>query len=275
MDIETVVFSDLQPNFLNLSLLICQLFAGGNFRMAHILYDQEAFDDRFLNALDSACPLQIPKMTIEVSVPETLEPEESQRTDHILQLIFLPRTQIAQVMDRIGSLLTFYRVFIFSSTSELDAEYEWSRSMSNPNTSSLLLIHNSSSGATRSYLLSKNLNTSMESVDLRKDQSRSDKDIFDSALGEKALARTYGVSFPTKIGCSYYVNSTQAQLKIKKTTAISALYFNRLNMSYMDALTIHCNGSGVYMTNETMRPISKSSYRNLSPDFEPIRLEPK
>lgn len=93
MNIETVALSDLQPNILNVSLLICHLFAGGSFRMTHILYHPEVFDDGFFNGLDSACSFQLPKMKTDITTPQITDPIHltDPQTDFILQMIFLPR----------------------------------------------------------------------------------------------------------------------------------------------------------------------------------------
>lgn len=283
MDLEPVIFSDLQPNFLNLSLLICQLFAGGNFRMAHILYHQEAFDDRLLTAIDSACPHRIPKMTTDISTSGPFEIPQIERTDYILQLIFLPREQLKGIMDRIGGLLAFYRVFIFASDPEPDSEQKWMadvKYISNLNSSSLLLIQNEKSGALSSYLLSKNLmNISMEPVDLQSNNSKSEKDLFDLALGDKAIGRYFGVSYIDQIDCSI-LSPRQDLVELRKHMALGRFYFNHLNiMSSMDACSIHCdfeqNSKRIYATYKAVRPIKHPIYNELVSDFETIQMEPK
>lgn len=98
MVLETIIHPDFQSNFLNLSLLICDLFVGGNFRTAHILYHPEVFDDRILNDIDSACPFQMPRTTIDISAPESAFSNQNQRTDRILQIIFLPPLQLGENM---------------------------------------------------------------------------------------------------------------------------------------------------------------------------------
>lgn len=268
MDLQTVKFSDFQSNFLNLSVLICQLFVGGNFRMAHILYHQEAFDDRLFNAIDSTCPLQIPMITTDISTQQPLQSDSFEQSDYILQLIFLPREQLACDMDHIANLLTFYRVFVFSSIEESNIDRDWtsdSKLISNINSSSLLIIHNKSSGEMKPYLLSKSPNTFSEPVEFQTDHLKQPKDLFDSMLGEKAFERQLGVKIVNDIDC-IYMKSSLSQAILNKNKAFARLYFTLLNMSFIDAVTIQCNESGTFIMNKYIRPKYRSIYREFSTD---------
>lgn len=276
MELEKVVFSDLQPNFLNLSLLICSLFAGGNFKMAHILYDQEEFDDRLLIAIESTCPLRILKMTIEISAPRALESDEIGRTDHILQLIFLPRQDRAKVMKRIEEVLTFYRVFIFSSTDEVNSEQKWMKDLkfvTNRNSSTLLLNLNSSSGVVKLYNPSKNLSTAME-VDLQPNRLQSDVDIFDNALGEKALVRDFAITYIDHVDCDS-INPGPMNALFKILKIFGNFYFHRFNMSYVDAISVRCDRLGNSANHTIIRPIPRKVYSELSFKSEIITMGSK
>lgn len=92
MSLSHVIPADSQPNFVNLSLFICQLFVGGNFRIAHILYYPEAFDDRFISLLDATCSVQIPMVIIDATGPGKIHYEKLIRNAPILQLFFLSTT---------------------------------------------------------------------------------------------------------------------------------------------------------------------------------------
>lgn len=275
MELETFSFPDFQPNFLNLSLLICQLFAGGNFRMAHILYHPEVFDDRLLKAIDSTCPLQIPMMTIDISAPGISSSDQNQRTDHILQLIFLPRDQLKKSMDRINGLLTFYRIFIFTSDLELKFEKNLmhdSKFIRDRNSSSLLLIHNNLSGATKPYLFSGKSKTSLVPVDLQWSQLRSGEDMFDSALGAKVHDPAFGVAYLDKIDCKSY-NTRIFRTLLKQYQIYGRFYYTRFNMTFIDEITLRC--IDFYVIHRYVRPIPKQAYNELSSDVERITMEPK
>lgn len=273
MDIETFGLSDSQPNFLNLSLLICHLFAGGNFRMAHILYHHEAVDDRFLYGIDSACSTQIPEMTTDISAPEIFEPDhtEDQQTDYILQIIFLSRDKMAENMKRIKGSLPFYRIFVFSFSQDRD-DQKWMddiESIKDKNSSSLLLIHNRSSGTVKPFHLSK---TSVEPIDLQTNPSKSDKDLFESALGEESQGRSFAVSYVNNAQCN---TSSRMELQLNRTRFVAILYFKRLNMSYIDALSYRCNQStSVNVYHTAVKPIRRPFYTELSTDFEQTSVTP-
>lgn len=276
MDLDTIIFPNVQPNFLNLSLLICHLFAGGNFRIAHILYHQKAIDDDFLKAVDATCPF--PMMTSDIAAPSSNSSDQSQRTDHILQLIFLPRNQLATSMDRIDRLLTFYRIFIFLTNEEpTDCEHKWlneSKHISKLNSTSLLLIHDKSNGTTQSFLLSKNRNVSMEPIDLSKSQLRTEIEIFNVALGEKAHDQEFGVSQMEMMYCGSS-NTNLLRTILRKFRMFGRFYSNRFNMSFMDSYSMNCNHFGLDVNHEYVRPIQKSSYNELSTEVEPIALDSK
>lgn len=255
------------PQFISPNLpLIC----GWKFPEVNILYHHEAFDDRLLTTIDSACPNRIPMMTTDISIPGPFEIPQIERADYILQVIILPRDQLKETMDQISGLLTFYRVFIFSSNQEQDspqklmADVEY---ISNLNSSSLLLIHNKSNSAFISYLRKRNLSTSMELVDFS--QSESQRDLFDSALGGKAFERYFGVSFSDKVECGL-LSLIQKRVGAHRDRAFARLYFLRLRMSFIDAISIRCSNSVALKSNKHVRPKNQPSYSELSSNFEAI-----
>lgn len=269
MVLETIIHPDFQSNFLNLSLLICDLFVGGNFRTAHILYHPEVFDDRILNDIDSACPFQMPRTTIDISAPESAFSNQNQQTDRILQIIFLPPLQLAESMGHIKELLTFYRVYVFSSSNITEFEHanliKNAKIISNRNSSSLLLVHNKSSGATDSYLMSKASNIFMERVDLQKSDSNSRMDIFESGLGDKAIERYFGVYFMDLLNC--YGKQFNMRLLSKNLRSFGRLYFFRFNMSFADGYIFKCNKS------KTTTELSASVHSDLSSNYEPVQMD--
>lgn len=97
-------------------------------------------------------------------------------------------------------MATFNRVFIFSSFdgTDLDQEQiEKSKILTNSNTSSLHLLHNSLN------LSAKHSKSSMEPI--RLENSRiTYKDLFESLLGIKVFERILGVSYMHKVNCQMY-----------------------------------------------------------------------
>lgn len=273
MDTEAVAFRDLHPTFLNLTLFVCRLFAGGGFRAAHILYENVAFDDGFLSELDS-CPFHIPRTVTDV--PESgqisfeQDKDEYQRSDHILQLIFLQHNQKAETLKRVSGLLTFYRIFIFSSIQNLELQAKWSENIWNDlsrNSSTLIIFHNKSNGGIRLYSLSKMQTTPSESINLPKMLTVDrDEDLFDSMLGENALDHSFGIIYVDRIYCS----SVNASFELEK--AIAHFYFKRFKMSYMDSIYYNCNKSGVIFVNHRyVRPQSKPIYSDLT--YKTVKID--
>lgn len=265
MNIETEVLSDLQPNFLNISLLICQLFVGGSFQTAHILYHKESFDDRLLR--DSPCLQRIPKITLDISRPGINDLHQNERTDHILQLIFLPGNRLIETIKPIEQLPTFYRIFIFISDQNYEAEPKWIEDITNRRSSNLLLIHNKSSGSIKSYVFSKSTQTSIERVELQINQSMLEKDIFESTLGAKAHDQLIGALYVDAVPC-YGLDATAVQTSLERDQIINRMYFKRINMSYIDALTVNCNKTGTFVDHKKFRAISRPIYSELSPGQE-------
>lgn len=119
----------VSPNFRNLALFICYTFIGGNFRHGHILYDPNIFNDNLISEIDSNCPAQIPWQATDIIQLSLLPVNSGERTDHILQLIFLDPEHLEENISEFERFLTFYRIFIFVSTamrSKQRAIFMWS-----------------------------------------------------------------------------------------------------------------------------------------------------
>lgn len=117
-------FSLFQPiitmtlsNFHNLALFICHLFIDGQFRTGHILHDSNEFQiNHLIDEIDQLnCSHQIPWLLTDVTKPFSLSWKFNERNDHILQLIFFDLIQLPNAIDDFKDILTFYRLFIFTS----------------------------------------------------------------------------------------------------------------------------------------------------------------
>lgn len=277
MNLETVFFSNSQSNFFNLSLLICHLFVGGNFKVANILYTEEALDDRLLSEIDSTCLVRIPMTTLNISASalETFSIDPNQRTDHIIQLIFLPRDKLAENMNRIDGLLTFYRIFVFSQVQRIVSDETWIENVkfiTNPSSNSLLLIHNSASGVFRSYRCSKPPNNFVEPIDLQ-NVSMSNEELFNCALGETALGRYFGVVNLYRIDCAA-LTAGPLNTILKMETAFANLYFTRLNLSFIERASVYCNETDFHINHTATRPIRRPIYNEYSLNFNPVEIDP-
>lgn len=104
-------------NFINLVLLVCQLFAGGRFRIAHIIHYPDTCNDRLLTQLNSACLPQIPVITSEIlatNIQSNLHSADfGTHPDRFLQLIFLPQNELNESCIRIATVDFLSRLCVF------------------------------------------------------------------------------------------------------------------------------------------------------------------
>lgn len=248
----SIGFLEQQPNFLNLSLLICHLFAGGNFRVINIMHHPGTLDNRLLFSIDSVCAFQIPKTMQDISANETIPIDrQNQRTDGILQLIFLPPDQLIEQFNRVEKLFTFYHVFIFTTSAQLHLDQIKPIATGISSSSSLLLIYNSFSDALSEFTLSKNL---IQSVELNKGQLNS-QEIFDSVFGDRASGRFLVVSTFIDITCNSFRNT---DIIVRALKVFGSLYFKQLNSTFVDGIVWNCNNKSVQ--NQRVRPVKRSFY---------------
>lgn len=104
--------------FHNLALFICHLFIDGGFRNGHILYDPSVFDGHLITEIGSNCSAEIPWLMTDITQPSSQPWTSIERTDHILQLIFFDPNRLAEDIVQFKEYLTFYRIFVFHSTSD-------------------------------------------------------------------------------------------------------------------------------------------------------------
>lgn len=267
MNLETLIAPDPPPNILNLSLFICHLFVGGNFHTLHTLYHPDAFDDHLLSGIDSACPSEISKTTTDISMPEIIIPKRNYQTDRILQLIFLPQNGLAELMDQIKVNLTFYRVYVFSSSNGSDTIQQmkkYAETIENTNSSSLLVIHNKLNGTTEAYLFSKDSNNFMQRVDWQQSNLYSEMELFELTLGDKGLDRSLGVAHEDySSSCKF-----RTEIGIRNLRMFGRLYFTRLNMSFLDQEYEICGNATYNRLVNTVRPIVRSTYNELSSEYD-------
>lgn len=267
-----LVYSESQPNFVNLSLLICHLFAGGSFQVAHILYHPESFDDRLYNEIHLKCPFPIPVILDDITVPLKFRLNQNKHTDHILQLIFLPHKQSIQSLDGINDQSTIYRVFI----STQDRYYREKLSghlleklhrLANLIPSSLL-VQNSLTGVVRCYLFSKDLKDNLEMIKVKNIHSNSSAVIFNSVFGKLDPTKFLGVAYTGRRSCEKTNKFFSVYLKVQK--AIANLYLIQMNLSFMNNSIFERNGSEIISYRNLIRPIPRKFYTDFSFNYNPI-----
>lgn len=272
MNLETINVANSQPSFFNLSLLICQLFAGGEFRSANIFYHPEAFDDLIFTGIDLACPLEIPLKTFDISTPGSCPLNQFNGTDQILQLILLPQEQLAENFHFIKDQLGFYRIFLFKSIQESENP-QWLHKvvvLADTNSNSLILIFDISKNTIKAYRFVYYPTTFLKPVHLPlKTHSNSENELFNAVLGEE---RYLGVNLINRTSCNWAKKDQRISF-LKKQKFYAKLYFTHLNLTYINASDITCInqrpqilGRDIHHIRHLRQPI----YNEFSPNFEVV-----
>lgn len=145
----------MSPDFRNSALFICYSFIGGNFRHGHILYDPNLFNDNLISEIDSNCPSQIPWLATDITKSSLLPVNSGERTDHILQLIFLDPEHLVEKISEFERYLTFYRIFIFVSTGDEVETKGNIHVVRNVSPNALVVHYNAANGSLVVHLTSK------------------------------------------------------------------------------------------------------------------------
>lgn len=256
-------------NFHNLALFICHLFIDGGFRHGHILYDPKVFDNHLITKIDSICLVKIPWLTTDFTQPSTLAWHHSERTDHILQLIFFDPNHLAEDIDKFKDYFTFYRIFVFDSTAtKIKTQQQPRKSIireRNPvfNSSSLILEYNTDNDLV-SVTGETTLNSTKYSI---RNKSIKYEHIFDETFGKFEQLRPIAVRalgvFRDKGGQSTY-DPLHGQLYYANFFALN-LNETYLNMTFAPVGSF--NGSWPY---KTVIQNKRKYYKELLLEFKPV-----
>lgn len=271
-------FIDSQPKFLNLTLFICQLFIGDNFRIAQILYHPMEFDDRLIHQIDSECSLYIPKIFIDVTtVGNHHHLDTNKRTDHILQVILLSQEQSTEYFHRINEMQTFYRVFVISTKHELNFDQNISKrmhSLTSFNSSSLYLTYCPTlHGTFRTYHSSRDSNG--ETVFQEKIfNSSSEYDLFSDALGRNAFIQNIGAHYVDEVAC-YFMYKEKFFPNVRSQMIFANLYYLQMNLSFLDATKLVCGENAIAFQHKWEQIIPNRVYKEMSKHFELLDMQLK
>lgn len=172
-------------------------------------------------------------------------------------------------------LLTFYRVYVFFETEH--TQLNEFLVLKDFNSSSLILLHNASSDAIRSYHLKKDYSLT-DGITIPIEivvQSSSQSDIFDTFLGETAFDRSFGVQYIDSIACP---NTTLNRFKTfsKYDQSLANLFYTQLNMSFLIAQSIKCRA--MYKPDASLRDVKRSRrpfYSDFGPNYDVIPSFPQ
>lgn len=265
--------------FANLALFVCHLFIDGHFRYGQVLYDTKVFDDRFLNAIDSVCPVQIPIQTMDIAQISSQSPLSNDRTDHILQLLFLDPKYLTEQTHQFKDLFTFYRIFVFSSTTDEVETKERYSVIGKQNTilssSPLIVLYNSQNGSLNIYWVSEN----GEAIDTSKQCKSEDSKVLSVVGGECSADSMFGtsedkLSFGIKINTLF--RTTEDYKNIASTLPyMGHIFFTNYFFTAMNASFINVRCSNMYdaaapQLYQVLKHKFKNIYNELSLEYEPM-----
>lgn len=288
-----MTLSNLLPlnplNFHNLALFVCHLFADGQFRFGHILYDSSALDSRLIAEIHSVCPYLIPWISNDVSELPSVPWEPNQRTDHILQLIFFDPENIPMTIDHVKksnvniklmNFLTFYRIFVISSD-DVGNRVDWN---SIAKLSSHILHHDSRSGSISLHSI-KNDDGVIEGVDRLEmlkqypqknrlkhcDKSKKCDNLFSLTFGknEKNVRMIIKRTYLLPCNREYFLADEYFEVR-NGNPFFANFYFTHLNASFINVTAVWCENSTIAYKSEPIQPQPRKFYKELPMDYKPM-----
>lgn len=190
------------PNYYNLALFICQLFIDGNFRTAHILHNPGTFDDQLIIETASICSHPIPWLTTDITQPASLAWTPNDRTDHILQLIFLDSDRLPETSNHYKGYLTVYHLFVFQSSDEmhLRAQLTAMKNIETVNFGSMVLHQNLADDSIHVHWIRNN------GIKILYPQDQPTENIFDSTFGKYEETWLIAIKNTYEYPCEYDEN---------------------------------------------------------------------
>lgn len=263
----------ITPNFHNLALFICHLFIDGHFRFGHILYDPNVFDYRLSNEIDSVCAVHIPWLTTDITQPSSLPWNSTDRTDHILQLIFFDPKYVPEQFHQTKNHLTFYRIFVFSSVDSKDSDTENGISVvgnlsSKFKSNSLIVEYSWENGSLNIHWTSERMDKNLILVETEQNKSTDTEyeQIFERTFGE------YDRKELIIINTSCIVHDEHISNKLDVAEMYTSNYFSStLNASYIKMRCWNPSNSTNTYFNQSVVQIQRKYYKELSFEYRPIK----
>lgn len=261
------------PNVANFALLICNLFVGGGFRSGNILYDSKVFDGLLVTNINSICSVEIPWQLNDIN--DIIKPRHvSERTDHILQVIFFDPNELATNIHQFNEMFAFYRIFAFSSTSNaIKMKHHL------PIIEHLNPYYNSSS-----LIVDYDLENRLTSVHLALDGKEITKDLdallsqdnksllFDQTFGYYERMRSVAINYPMLFrGRDDFINY-EKRIPNMGYGYHANYFFASLNAKYINlTCTIYNDTSQPEV--QVLAQKKRRFYKELSLEYEPIANE--
>lgn len=273
-------------NFHNLALFICHLFIDGHFRFGHIIYEPKVFDGQLLTEIDSICSVQIPWQSIDITQSVLQSPQTNDRSDHILQLIFFDGKFLAEQIDEYKDYLTFYRIFIFTSTTD---EIETKRRISVigrlnliSNASPLILQYNPKNGVIRvDFAFATDEKSENSEKCTRNDvdnesrqQSNKEYDrIFDRTFGKYEKYRSMIVKTVSLFRHQEDYEHSLSNIPHSNNVYLANYYYSSLNVDFINMTCAHNFNPNASWANHMLTHKHRHFYNELSLEYVELKNE--
>lgn len=268
------------PSFHNLAIFICHLFIDGHFRQGNILYDPKVFNDRLLVEIDSVCPSRIPWQSNDVTQLYLSDCHVSERTDHILQLIFFDSNDLMENIEQYQECFTYYRIFVFSSfdDTKLNQQKSITKQLNRISSANMLIAqHNLKDDAVFIHSMSENENindNSLQNIIYRCDECENK---FWPSYGQTFGKYERDLSISMKVvgmfrerGNSINCSDYKSIVPITGNMYLANLFNSKLNGSYINMTCISYDGNSATL-NSFVRHIESKYYKEIWNDFEQIK----
>lgn len=276
MNESNLLFSNMS-SFYNLAFFICHLFIDGHFKTCHILRDPNILVGGFIAEINSACAIDIPWLSTDIA--QTLLPDQSERNDHILQLIFFDSKYLAKEIHDSRKYFTYYRIFVFSSTEEMRINDHISivQNVSSVFDSSTLVLHHTPRNDSiivhwvSNYGENSNKNVKAKVVFVQNQNS--------TIKYEKLFDRTFGEfeemwTIATRIAGREWNEIVNVHFVFKNSEIYNSNYFiSNFNVKYTNMTCINYGKRAFPWRHKAFALETREYYQELSEDFQPINKE--
>lgn len=177
-------------NFYNLAFFVCRLLTDGRFRTGHILYDPNAFHvTQLITDIQSNCSHSVPWLSTDITAdlsPLPWKPDE--KTDRILQLIFIDLDKIPTNIDDFQRFFIFYSLFVVSSIEELDTDEKFTMTLKYiKNNNNLVLHFNPETKSINVHLVTNKYGINKETKEKVKKMDEQKNEIIDDVFNQNEI----------------------------------------------------------------------------------------
>ena len=254
-------FSPNSSNYYNLAIFICHLFIDGNFRTGHILHYPDTFEEKIIIEVDSICPYPIPWVITDATQTASVSWTPNDRTDHILQLVFLKPNHSADNINDFKDYFTFYHLFVFESSNETDlrTQLDAIKNKETDNFGSMVIHRNGHNGSIRVHWIYN------DDIKMIYPQMKSSGNFFESTFGKYDETWLIAIKTTYEYPCQNIVDN-QIMYYIKNGEPFIANFLQRqLRGSFINSSFPSCEKSNLSWVQRVIHHKNWTFYKELLP----------